>query len=252
MLKEYSLGGVLRSRRKLFTAGLAILVVNRSVGLIPAGSVKILLDDVIGRQQTTLLSPLIAVVAASLVVEAISGYLLTTYLDGEGHKLAASIRMGLQRHVYRLPVSYFDRRRGGEVVSNIMTDVDRVRLLVRSGVVQLIGGGLTMLGSLVMLLWISPLMAALALASVCVMGVVAARPLKNLENIAREHNVLYGQLMGTVTEAIASIRVVKGYQKEGRLDEVFSGGATRLLESARRMLAVTARIELGTMLTFVG
>jgi subfamily B ATP-binding cassette protein MsbA len=109
-----------------------------------------------------------------------------------------------------------------------------------------------MLGSLVMLLWISPLMAALALASVCVMGVVAARPLKNLENIAREHNVLYGQLMGTVTEAIASIRVVKGYQKEGRLDEVFSGGATRLLESARRMLAVTARIELGTMLTFVG
>jgi len=140
---------LVRPRRGLLAAGLVLIAVNRVCGLVLPASTKFLIDDVIGARRADLLLPLVGAVVAATLVQGITSFGLTQILSKAAQRLIADLRRQVQAHVGRLPVAYFDANKTGALVSRIMTDVEGVRNLIGTGLVDFVGGVLTALLSLI-------------------------------------------------------------------------------------------------------
>ena len=153
---------LIRPRRGLLALGLVLVAVNRVAGLVLPASTKILVDEIILAHKTQWLVPLVAGVVAATLVQGVTSFTLTQLLSKAAQRLIAELRCRIQEHVGRLPVSYYDANKTGALVSRIMTDVEGVRNLIGTGLVEFLGGILTAAISLGVLLRISPSMTLLA------------------------------------------------------------------------------------------
>ena len=223
-------------RRKLLSVGLVLIVVNRLCGLVLPGSTKVLIDDVVGRGDTSLLNVLVPVVGGAIAVQAATSFLLTRLLSVEAQVLIARLRSQVQAHVIRLPVSYYDSTKSGELVSRIMTDVEGVRNLVGTGFVLLLGGILTSAVALVLLLRIDWTMTLVAMVPLLVFGGIAHRAFKYIRPIFRERSKIRAEVSGRLTESLGGIRVIKGFNAEESEKSVFAAGVQRLADNVKKTL----------------
>jgi ABC-type multidrug transport system fused ATPase/permease subunit len=222
------------------------MAANRVAGLVLPGSTKFLIDDVIGERQVDLLLPLVGAVLGATLVQGLSSYGLVQLLSKAAQRLIADMRVRVQAHVGRLPVAFHDGQKTGELVSRIMTDVEGVRNLVGTGLVELCGGLLTAVLSFAVLIWLSPKMTLLAVVALAAFALILYRGLRVLRPIFRHRGEIYAEVTGRLTESLGGIRVVKGYQAEGREAEVFSGGVRRLLENIFRTMTTTSSLSLAS------
>jgi subfamily B ATP-binding cassette protein MsbA len=222
---------LVRPRRRLLAAGLVLIAVNRMCGLVLPASTKFLIDDVIGQRRADLLLPLVGVVVAATLVQGVTSFGLTQMLSKAAQRLIADMRRQVQTHVGRLPVAYYDANKTGALVSRIMTDVEGVRNLVGTGLVELVGGLLTAAIALVLMLRISPGMTGVTLASLAVFGLVLYRSFGTLRPVFRERGKINAEVTGRLTESLGGVRVVKGYRAEDREAAVFATGVGRLLDN---------------------
>jgi subfamily B ATP-binding cassette protein MsbA len=235
-------------RRKLVLAGLALILVNRLSGLVLPASTKYLVDDVIREGRSELLWTLLGVVALAIVVQAATAFSLTRLLSVEAQLLIAQLRSQVQYHVLRLPVRRFDDTRSGELVSRVMDDVEGVRNLVGTGLVQLVGGTLTAVVAMIFLVRIDPVMTALALVPLGLFSVVSTRAFKTLRPAFRERGAIRAEVKGRLTESLGGIRVIKGFHAIEREREVFEAGVMRLFRNVRTTLTASAAVtSLGTL-----
>jgi subfamily B ATP-binding cassette protein MsbA len=229
-------------RRKLVFAGLVLILVNRLSGLVLPASTKYLVDDVIREGRGELLWPLLGAVALAIAVQAATSFSLTRLLSVEAQLLIAQLRSQVQYHVLRLPVRSFDETRSGELVSRVMDDVEGVRNLVGTGLVQLVGGTLTAVVAMGFLLRIDPVMTALALVPLGLFGVVSTRAFKTLRPAFRERGAIRAEVKGRLTESLGGIRVIKGFHAVEREREVFEAGVMRLFRNVRTTLTASAAV----------
>jgi subfamily B ATP-binding cassette protein MsbA len=222
---------LVRPRRGLLAAGLVLIAVNRVCGLVLPASTKFLVDDVIGARRADLLLPLVGAVVAATLVQGVTSFGLTQILSKAAQRLIADLRRQVQAHVGRLPVAYFDANKTGALVSRIMTDVEGVRNLIGTGLVELIGGLLTAAIALVLMLRISPGMTGVTLLSLAIFGLVLYRSFGTLRPIFRERGKINAEVTGRLTESLGGVRVVKGYRAEDREAAVFATGVGRLLNN---------------------
>ena len=238
-------------RRKLVAGGLALILVNRISGLVLPASTRTIVDDIIGAGRSDLLLPILGGLAAAIAVQAGTAFTLTRLLSVEAQRLIADLRAEVQQHVLRLPVRTFDHTKSGELVSRIMDDVEGVRNLVGTGLVQLVGGTLTAVIALVFLLRIDPIMTGLALVPLALFAVVSTRAFGRLRPAFRERGRIRAEVTGRLTEALGGIRIIKGFHALEREGRVFHRGVLRIFENVKTTLTTTAAVtSLGTF--FVG
>src|SRR2546428_3145826 len=127
-------------RRTLFVVGLVLVFINRAAGLVLPGSTKYLIDDVVQKHRQELLIPIVAAVGVAVLIQAVTSYSLIQSLSTSAQRLIADMRIRVQEHIGRLPVRYYDGNKTGALVSRIMSDVEGVRNLVGTGLVEFIGG----------------------------------------------------------------------------------------------------------------
>ena len=130
-------------RRALLGLGLGLMVINRVSGLVLPASTKYLVDDVIGKKHFHLLYPLVGIVLAATLIQGLTSFALTQTLSKAAQKLIAELRRRVQEHVGRLSVAYYDANKTGMLVSRIMSDVEGVRNLIGTGLIDFVGGLLT-------------------------------------------------------------------------------------------------------------
>ena len=234
---------LVRPRAGLLTLGLALMVINRISGLVLPASTKYLIDDVLVNRRADLLLPLLGVVVGATLVQGVSSFSLTQLISKAGQRLIAEMRIRIQQHVGHLPVSYFDANKSGALVSRIMNDVEGVRNLVGTGLIELAGGLLTALLAMGMLLRISPVLTAVTLAVILVFGAILARAFRYVRPIFRERGKITAEVTGRLTESLGGVRVVKGYQAEAREETVFAAGVTRLLENILKSLTAISTMS---------
>jgi subfamily B ATP-binding cassette protein MsbA len=238
-------------RRKLIGAGLVLILVNRLSGLVLPASTKYLIDDVIGAQKSELLWPILGWVALAVASQSGTSFALTRLLSVEAQHLIAELRAQVQRHVLHLPVRSFEQTKTGELVSRIMDDVEGVRNLVGTGLVQLVGGTITAIVALVFLLRIDATMTALAIVPLLLFAVVSTRAFGQLRPAFRERGKIRAEVTGRLTETLGGIRIIKGFHALKRESEVFHTGVLRIFHNVRTTLTTTAAVtSLGTF--FVG
>ncbi|MGD8894775.1 MAG: ABC transporter ATP-binding protein [Acidobacteriota bacterium] len=235
-------------RRKLVTVGLVLILVNRLSGLVLPASTKYLVDDVIRQGRGELLWTLLGVVALAIAVQAATSFSLTRLLSVEAQLLIAQLRSQVQYHVLRLPVRSFDDTRSGELVARVMDDVEGVRNLVGTGLVQLVGGTLTAAVAMGFLVRINPVMTALALVPLGLFGIVSTKAFRTLRPAFRERGAIRAEVKGRLTESLGGIRVIKGFHAVEREREVFEAGVMRLFRNVRTTLTASAAVtSLGTL-----
>ncbi|MCJ8164160.1 ABC transporter ATP-binding protein/permease [Pontibacter sp. E15-1] len=227
-------------RKRHLSVGFALIIVSRLAGLVLPGASKFLIDDVIPNNDSTMLKWLIGAVVAAIVIQAITSFALTQILSVEAQNLISQLRAKVQRHIIQLPIRFFDNTKTGELVSRIMTDVEGVRNLVGTGFAQMIGGVLTSLICLVLLIYISPLMTGFVLLPVAIFGVISLKAFGKIRPIFRERGVINAEVTGRLTETLGGVRVIKGFNAEAQEIKTFEDGVNRLFLNVKRSLITTS------------
>ena len=236
---------LVRPRRGLLALGMVLMAINRVSGLVLPASTKYLVDDIIGKRHYYLLRPLILAVVGATLIQGITSFGLTQLLSKAAQRLIAELRRKVQTHVGRLPVSYYDANKSGVLVSRIMSDVEGVRNLIGTGLVEFVGGLLTALLALAVLLRLSPSMTGIALGAVLAFGLALRKAFGVMRPIFRERGKINAEVTGRLTESLGGVRVVKGYHAEAAEAEVFSGGVQRLLDNVMKSLTSTSFMSFG-------
>ena len=227
-------------RRKIVFVGLILIALSRAASLVLPLQSKVLLDDVIPNKDFDQLTNLLLLVGGAILVQSITSFLLTKILSVQAQYLISELRAQVQKKVLSLPISFFDNSKSGALVSRIMSDVEGVRNLIGTGLVQMVGGTITAVISLVLLIQISPSMTLFVLAPVSIFGVVALKAFKYIRPIFRKRGVINAEVTGRLTESLAGVRVIKAFNAEDQENKTFEEGVNRLFLNVKKSLTATA------------
>ncbi|HZZ40694.1 MAG TPA: ABC transporter ATP-binding protein [Acidobacteriaceae bacterium] len=245
---------LVRPRKWLLLAGLALVAINRVAGLVLPFLTKPFVDQVITKHHGELLPRLVVEVFLATLIQAVTSFSNTQLLSKAAQRMIADLRQQVQQHVGRLAVSFYDANRTGVLVSRIMNDVEGVRNLVGTGLVEFVGGLLTAVMAFFFLLHRAPKMTLIVFSVVAVFVIVLQRAFKTIRPIFRERAKITGEVTGRLTESLGGVRVVKGYHAENREAGVFSVGVLRLLDNVMHSLTATSLLSMAatTVLGVVG
>ena len=237
---------LMRPRRNLLFAGAALMIVNRVCGLALPVSSKYLIDNVMRHGEVKLLLPIVLSVVLATIVQGVTSFSLTQLLSKSGQRLIYEMRLRIQEHIGRLPVRFYDANKTGTLVSRIMSDVEGIRNLVGTGLVELVGGVLTAIIATVLLFRTSAIMTSVVLVVLLVFGGVLQRAFKTVRPIFRERGKITAEVTGRLTETLGGVRVIKGYHAEQREAAVFATGARRILDNVFQSLSTISLMTLGS------
>ena len=235
---------LIKPRRWILVAGFGLMVINRVSGLVLPASTKYFLDDVILKRQARLLPVIVLVVVTATVIQGLTSYALTQLLSKSSWRMISELREKVQAHIGRLPVSFYDANKTGVLISRIMSDVEGVRNLIGTGLVEFAGGIMTAVFAMVYLLRTSASMTAVAFVVLIVFGLTLNRAFKTIRPIFRARPKINAEVTGRLTESIGGVRVVKGYHAEAREEKVFGAGVQRLLDNVLQTLTATSLMSL--------
>ena len=235
---------LIHPRRGLLLLGFVLMAINRVAGLVLPGSTKYLVDDVIGKRHVQLLVPIVLAVIAATVIQGLTSFTLTQLLSKSAQRMITELRKQVQAHIGRLPVSFYDSNKTGVLVSRIMSDVEGVRNLIGTGLVEFAGGLLTATLALIYLLRISVTMTLVAFSVLVVFGLGLNKAFSTIRPIFRARPKITAEVTGRLTESLGGVRVVKGYHAEDREEGVFAGGVQRLLDNVLKTLTATSLMSL--------
>jgi subfamily B ATP-binding cassette protein MsbA len=238
----WAVKNIIWPRKKTLLIGLLLIIISRPAGLVLPAATKYLLDDAVPNKDVAMLQLIVTVIVISLIVQAVCSFLLTRILSVEAQFLISELRVKVQKKILSLPINFFDNNKSGALVSRIMTDVEGVRNLVGTGLVQLIGGSITSILALILLIQISPSMTAFTLLPVGLFAFIAMKAFGKIRPIFRERGKLNAEVTGRLTETLNGIRVIKGFNAEASENNTFEAGAIRLFENVKSSLTATALV----------
>jgi subfamily B ATP-binding cassette protein MsbA len=237
---------LIRPRRGLLALGLVLMAINRVAGLVLPASTKFLVDDVILKKHVWRLHQIVLAVIAATIIQGITSFSLTQLLSKAAQRLIADMRRQIQEHVGRLPIAYYDATKTGTMVARIMSDVEGIRNLIGTGLVDFLGGVLTAVLAFVVLIRISVTMTSIAFICIVFFGFALKRAFGTIRPIFRERSKINAEVSGRLTESLGGVRVIKGYHAEDREHDVFSSGVQRLLNNVLRTLTATSIMSLSS------
>lgn len=235
---------LIKPRRGIIAIGVGLMVINRLSGLILPASTKYLLDDVILKKQTHLLPIIVTAVVTATIIQGLTSYSLTQLLSKSSWRMISELREKVQAHIGRLPVAFYDANKTGVLISRIMSDVEGVRNLLGTGLIDFAGAIMTAFFALAYLLKTSVSMTAVAFTVLVIFGLGLNRAFKTIRPKFRARPKINAEVTGRLTESIGGVRVVKGYHAEKREEEVFSAGVQRLLQNVLETLTATSLMSL--------
>lgn len=241
---------MLRPRRSLILGGLGLMVVNRVAGLVLPASTKYLVDGVLVHHRAGLLVPLVVAVASATVVQGLTSFSLTQVISKGAQKMIADLRCRVQTHIGRLPVAYFDSNKTGQLLSRIMNDVEGVRNLIGTGMIDFFGSLLTAILAFGFLMHLSRMLTAIAFSMLLVFGLGIRKAFTVIRPLFRARPRITAEVTGRLAESLGGVRVVKGYHAEEREEGVFAQGVGRLLENVLKSLTATSLMSFSSTALF--
>lgn len=227
-------------RKYIVLVGLILIIISRLAGLVLPGASKYLMDNVVIDKDLEMLKLLLIIVGAAILIQAVTTFLLTRLLSVEAQFLISQLRAKVQKQILSLPISYFDNNQSGALVSRIMSDVEGVRNIVGTGLVQMFGGILTSILSLILMINISPMMTLYVLGPVIIFGIVALKAFGYIRPIFKKRRIITAEVSGRLTETLNGVRVIKGFNAEEQENAAFEKGVDRLFQNVKKSLTSTA------------
>ena len=235
---------LIKPRRGLLAVGFVLMAINRLAGLVLPASTKYFVDNVVVKKQLNLLTPIVLGILTATIIQGLTSFTLTQLLSKSAQKMITELRRKVQAHIGRLPVSFYDANKTGVLVSRIMSDVEGVRNLIGTGLVEFAGGLMTAVIALVYLIHTSLTMTAVAFAILVTFAYGIQIAFRTIRPIFRARPKITAEVTGRLTESLGGVRVVKGYHAEEREETIFGAGVQRLLENVLKTLTATSLMSL--------
>lgn len=227
-------------RRNTILIGFVLIIISSASSVVLPYSVKPIIDDIIGKGDMSDLKLILIGVSASILVSAIVSYSLTMLLSVEAQHLISVLRANVQKHLLRLPTRFFDNQQTGKLVSRVMNDVEGVRNLVGTGLVQLVGGILMAIICLFFLISISWQLTLFTLLPLSLFGIISMKAFGKIRPIFRERGEITAEVTGRLTQTFGGIRVIKGFNAAKQESLVFEKGVERIFKNIKSSLTTTS------------
>jgi len=229
-------------RKKIIAIGLVLIILKSLAGLIIPLQTKTLIDDIVPNSDLNGLYILLIIVVVALLIQALTSFSLTRLLSVEAQHLISLLRAKVQRKLLKLPINFFDNNKSGALVSRVMTDVEGVRNLVGTGLVQLIGGSITAIISFIWLIKINAMMTFVVLVPVIIFAIVMMKAFGVIRPIFKARGKINAEVTGRLTETLNGVRVIKGFNAEEQENKTFEKGVETLFLNVKKSLTATALI----------
>lgn len=229
-------------KRGMLLFGLILILLRSGASVVLPKATQYLIDDVVTQGDIDMLKKVVLAILISIIVQAGASFTLTRILSVQAQKLIAELRVQVQKKILSLPINYFDSTKSGALVSRIMTDVEGVRNLVGTGFVQLIGGTITAIVVLFLLIDMNAKLTAFVFVPVVVFGLIAMKAFGYLRPIFRKRGQLNAEVTGRLTETLNGVRVIKGFGAEEQEIKTFETGVEELYQNVKKTLTATALV----------
>jgi subfamily B ATP-binding cassette protein MsbA len=229
-------------KRRRIGVGLLLIIISKISALVLPGAFKFLIDDVLIAKNIEILPKIILAVIAAIILQAITAFLLTKVLSIEAHRLIANLRVKVQKQIISLPLSFFERNKSGEIAKRVMDDIDGLKNIMGTGLVLFLGGFITSLASLSILLYISETLTLYTVIPIILMGIISLKTYKFLRPLFRKRKKIEATVLGRLTESIAGVRIIKGYNAQNFEREVFKKGVEKIYHFYNKTLTAQALI----------
>jgi len=230
------------AHRRTLAIGFLLMLLSRAAGFVGPASTKWLMDEVVGKKRFDLLLPLALAVGVAALVQAATSFGLSQVISVAGQRAITELRRKVHARLMRLPVSFFDSTQSGVLISRVMNDAEGIRNLIGTGIVQMVGGGLTAIVALAGLFWLNWQMTVATLVLLSIFGAGMAYAFKTLRPIFRERGAITAEVSGRLGQALGGARVVKIYTAEKREEKVFTVGVNRLFRNIASTITGTSAI----------
>ncbi|MFM1808136.1 MAG: hypothetical protein RLZZ242_861 [Bacteroidota bacterium] len=239
---------IILPRIRIVFIGLLLIVISKSASFVAPMAMRSFVDELIPNQDLQGIKNLVIVVLLALIVQAITSFMLTKLVSVQAQYLITELRAEVQRKVLSLPVRFFDNTQSGALVSRVMKDVEGVKSLVGTGLVQLIGGLFTAAVAFVLLIRISPPLTLFSLAPLALFAVVAIKAFSVVRPVFRERGKIEAEVKGRLTETLSGIRIVKGFHAEKSEEASFNKGIHRLFDNVKKSMIYMALVSSSSIL----
>ena len=239
---------LVRAHKGRLALGLGLMLINRLAGLVLPGTTKYLLDEVIGKGNRELLTQILFAAGAATLIQGITSFSLSQVLGKAAQRSITEMRRGVQRHVGSLSVGYFEQTKSGALLSRVMNDAEGIRNLVGNGLVELVGGSVTAVLALGLLLYLSAKLTLIAIGVLSLFALIMGWAFKTLRPLFRERAKINAEIAGRLTESFSGVRVVKAYGAQRRENLVFAKGAHRLFRNIAKTITSFSLIGAGSTL----
>ncbi len=242
--------GYLRPHLRLFSVAVVALLISTGFGLLLPLVVGSLVGEVVGAGDTAGLDRLLLMLAGITLVLAVSGFVQTWSLGVVGERIVARLRAQVFDRLVTLELDFYVRRRVGELISRLSSDVTQVRTMLTQTLTSLLSSLLGLIGAIAVLFVLSPdlLLVILALApTIVIIAVIFARPLRRLSTRVQD---AIAASTTTAEEALSGIRVVKSFGREEWERHRYGEDLRDVVGMATRL--VTWRGLFGSMMTVLG
>ena len=234
---------IIYPKRGMLLLGLVLILFRSAATIIPPKATQYLIDDVVVKGDTNELKLIVGLIVLAIIIQAVTSFTLTRLLSVQAQKLIASLRVQVQKKILSLPINFFDSQKSGALVSRIMTDVEGVRNLVGTGFVQLIGGSITAVAVLIILINTNAKLTALIVLPIILFGVIAMKAFGVLRPEFRRRGKLNAEVTGRLTETLNGVRVIKGFGAEKQEIKIFEKGVDDLYKVVKKTLTATAFVS---------
>ncbi|ATF12051.1 ABC transporter ATP-binding protein [Brevibacillus sp. HB1.4B] len=175
-----------------------------------------------GEEALSFLSIIILALLGSYILDGALTFLQSWLMAGISQRIVTNLRQALFDKLQKLPIAYFDERTHGELMSRLTNDIDNVSNSISQSTTQLMSGGIVILGSLVMMLVLSPILTLACLITVPLVFLLTRTIAKRTSVLFKNQQMELGKLNGHIEETISGIQVVQAFNYEQKAIEDFT------------------------------
>jgi ATP-binding cassette subfamily B protein len=199
----------------------AAIIGHSALELVPPYLVKLVIDRYIPARDISGLSLIAVLYLATLLGSFALDYVQTWLLQLTGQRIMFDMRMQIYGHLQRLDLQFYDRNPVGRLMTRVTTDVDVLNDLFTAGVVSIFGDLFTLVGIMVMMVWIDWRLAVVAFSVLPLIWLVTQWFRRNVRDSYRTVRIWIARINAYLQERITGMATVQLFRREARDFEEF-------------------------------
>lgn len=242
----------LAKERFKLTLVILMVVVSSALSLLGPYMIGVAIDDFIVTKKSTGLGILLIWLVFIFFMHSLSIFLQNYWMVGIAQQTVYHLRADLFHQFHRLPISYFDKRQDGDLMSRITNDIDNINNTLNQSVIQIFASILTLFGTFGVMMLLSPLLTFVTMTIIPILVISMRWITKRTGPLYKRQQSHLGELNGYVEETVSGQHIIKTFSQEERVTCEFNEKNDKLYQTGFWALTISGFIpKVMNMLNYI-